>query len=91
MYLPFAAHGSILALKYVAMNIQQNTTTEKLSERETEVLQRMADGLSSRNIAQVMGISEDTVETHRKNIYRKIEVKNAAQAMAYGFRNRLIH
>lgn len=72
------------------MNIQQQAFIDKLSERETEILQRMADGLSSRNIAYVLGISEDTVETHRKNIYRKIDVKNAAQATAYGFRNRLI-
>jgi DNA-binding CsgD family transcriptional regulator len=72
------------------MDVQLINTNEKLSERETEVLQRMADGLSSRNIAQVLGISEDTVETHRKNIYKKIDAKNAAQAMAYGFRNRLI-
>lgn len=70
--------------------MQQNSSIDKLSDRETEILQRMADGLSSRNIAIALGISEDTVETHRKNIYRKIDVKNAAQAMAYGFRNNII-
>lgn len=73
-----------------AMSFQQNSIIFKLSDRETEILQRMADGLSSRSIATSLGISEDTVETHRKNIYRKIEAKNAAQAMAYGFRNNII-
>ncbi|HRG88780.1 MAG TPA: LuxR C-terminal-related transcriptional regulator [Chitinophagales bacterium] len=72
------------------MNIQQSSTIDKLSDRETEILQHMADGLSSRIIATVLGISEDTVETHRKNIYRKIDAKNAAQATAYGFRNNII-
>ncbi len=72
------------------MTIKQNSTADKLSDRETEILQHMADGLSSRVIATVLGISEDTVETHRKNIYRKIDAKNAAQAMAYGFRNNIL-
>lgn len=69
-----------------------NTTNivEMLSERETEILQHMADGLSSKHIGEALSITEDTVETHRKNIYRKIAAKNAAQAMAYGFRNNLI-
>lgn len=71
-------------------NTEGQAANDKLSERETEILQQMADGLSSRVIATALSISEDTVETHRKNIYRKIDVKNAAQAMAYGFRNKLI-
>ncbi len=67
-----------------------NPEFEKLSERETEILQQMANGLSSKGIGEILCISEDTVETHRKNIYRKIAAKNAAGAMAYGFRNKLI-
>lgn len=64
--------------------------SDTLSERETEILQQMANGLSSKNIGNLLCISEDTVETHRKNIYRKISAANAAAAMAYGFRNKLI-
>ncbi|HLP51273.1 MAG TPA: LuxR C-terminal-related transcriptional regulator [Chitinophagales bacterium] len=70
--------------------VNSTNTAEMLSERETEILQHMADGLSSKHIGEALSISEDTVETHRKNIYRKIAAKNAAQAMAYGFRNNLI-
>jgi DNA-binding NarL/FixJ family response regulator len=68
----------------------ETQNAEKLSERETEILQQMANGLSSRFIGEALSISEDTVETHRKNIYRKIAARNAAEAMAYGFRNKLI-
>lgn len=62
-----------------------------LSERETEILQNMANGLSSKNIADKLCISFDTVESHRKSIHRKIGVNTATEAIAFGFRNGIIN
>lgn len=48
----------------------------KLSEREIEVIGFVAEGLTSKEIAQRLFISEHTVKTHRKNIFRKLQVKD---------------
>ncbi len=45
----------------------------KLSAREKEIVKEMMNGLTNREISEKLFISESTVETHRKNIYRKTE------------------
>lgn len=55
-----------------------------LSRREEEVLERLAAGLTSKEIASFLGISAETVRVHLKNIYSKIEVHTrVAAAMWY--------
>jgi two-component system, NarL family, response regulator DevR len=51
-----------------------------LSEREREVLRHLGDGLTDREIAERLGISPRTVETHVGSILHKLGVKNRAQA-----------
>lgn len=53
-----------------------------LSQREQEVLDLARDGLSIREMAEAMTISESTVKTHLSSIYRKMGVRNRAQAVA---------
>lgn len=53
-----------------------------LSARETEVLSLMKSGLSSKEIATALGVSESTVKTHRKNLYRKLDVSRRSAAIA---------
>lgn len=48
----------------------------KLSGREKEIVDLMIKGLTNREISNKLSISESTVETHRKNIYRKTEAKS---------------
>jgi LuxR family maltose regulon positive regulatory protein len=54
---------------------------EQLSERELEVLQLIADGLSRREIATRLIISSETVKTHVRNLYSKLGVHNQLQAV----------
>jgi DNA-binding CsgD family transcriptional regulator len=61
-----------------------------LTLKETQVLQLLADGLSSKMIAHQLGISENTVTNHRQNMLRKTETVNVAQLIAFAVRNRLI-
>ena len=49
---------------------------QSLSKKEKTILQLLANGKSSKEIAEMSFISEHTVRTHRKNIYHKIAVKN---------------
>jgi len=58
-----------------------------LSPRETEVLRRIAAGDTNAEIGGRLGISENTVERHATNLYRKIEVRGRAEATAYAIRH----
>ncbi len=59
----------------------QSLLIDPLSERELEVLQLFADGLSNQEIAEKLIISLGTVKAHSSNIYRKLDVRNRAQAV----------
>jgi len=58
---------------------------EKLSDREYDVLKLMAGGNSDKFIGAKLGIAENTVGTHRKAIFNKLQVPNAAAAVAVAF------
>ena len=53
-----------------------------LTERELEVLNAVASGKRSKEVAVQLGISERTVKAHLGNIYRKLEVDSRAAAIA---------
>jgi DNA-binding NarL/FixJ family response regulator len=58
----------------------EDTELAHLSSRELEVLARLAEGLTDREIAEALVISPRTVETHVGNILRKLGVRNRAEA-----------
>jgi DNA-binding NarL/FixJ family response regulator len=60
-----------------------------LSARETEVLRLVATGLTNRAIAEVLTISERTVDRHVSNIYTKIHVATRAAATAFAYEHDL--
>jgi DNA-binding NarL/FixJ family response regulator len=64
---------------------EEDTATglNQLSEREIEVINQIRDGLSSKEIADKLGISIKTVEVHRHNILKKLKVKNTASLINY--------
>jgi DNA-binding NarL/FixJ family response regulator len=62
-----------------------------LTERELQVLQELAHGLSSRDVAEKFHISEETVKTYLKHIYRKLGVRDRTEAVAEALRRGLIH
>jgi NarL family two-component system response regulator YdfI len=70
-----------LLSKAGAMDIQANTRTD-LTERELEVLKRVAQGERSKEIAILLGISERTVKAHLASIYNKLGVDSRAAAIA---------
>jgi LuxR family maltose regulon positive regulatory protein len=53
---------------------------EPLTERELDVLRLIAQGLTNQEIADALFISVNTVKTHAKHIYEKLNVRNRAQA-----------
>jgi LuxR family maltose regulon positive regulatory protein len=62
----------------------ENELIEPLSEREIEVLQLIAEGLTNQEIATRLYLSLHTVKVHAHNIYGKLGIKNRTQAVARG-------
>ena len=54
----------------------------KLSERETEMLGHLVNGLSYKMIADECGISQFTVNAHMRNIHKKLQVHSVAEAVS---------
>jgi DNA-binding NarL/FixJ family response regulator len=63
---------------------------EDLTARETEVLRRLAQGLSNKEIAEALAISEETVKTHVSNVLAKLEAENRAQAIVQALKRGLV-
>ena len=61
-----------------------------LTEREREVLQLIAEGNSTKEIAQRLGLSVKTVDNHRTNMMRKLDLHNVASITRYAMQNGLI-
>lgn len=63
---------------------------ERLTPREREVLQLVAEGRTNREIAQVLSISVKTVEHHRANLMSKLDLYSAAELTQYAIRTGVI-
>jgi two-component system, NarL family, response regulator LiaR len=64
--------------------------TTDLSERETEIIQRICQGLSNQEIAEKLNISKRTVDKHRENILLKTNTKNTAGLVMFAIKNGII-
>lgn len=63
---------------------------DTLSEREREVFQLIAEGHSNKRIAELLGVSLGTVETHRARLMEKLDVHSAAEMVLYAVRKGVI-
>ena len=68
----------------------KRTPPPALSEREREVLAELCQGKSYKMVADALYISQDTVRTHIRSIYRKLEVNSKSEAVAKALKERLI-
>jgi DNA-binding CsgD family transcriptional regulator len=68
----------------------KTNTTKELTRREVTILRLVAKGLTTKNIAEKLNISDQTVSSHRKNICSKLEIKTVSGLTAYAIINGLI-
>lgn len=61
-----------------------------LTEREKEVLQLIAEGMSNKEVAAALELSTYTVETHRNNLMQKLNLHNTAEIVLYAVRKKVI-
>lgn len=67
-----------------------SVTLAQLTEREIEILKKIAEGLSNKEIGDQLFISHRTVDTHRTNLMRKLDVNNIAGLVRFAIKNGLI-
>jgi len=63
----------------------------RLTPREREIVQLLAEGKSNKEAATMLGISAKTIETHRANIMLKLNVHSITELVHYAIRNEMIH
>jgi len=59
----------------------KRTAVDPLSAREIEIIRLISQGLSNQEIAQVLHISENTIKSHNKEIFAKLDVHNRVEAV----------
>lgn len=65
-------------------------TAPKLSDRELQVLKLVAQGMSNREVAEQLFISENTVKNHVRNILEKLQLHSRMEAVVYAVREKLL-
>lgn len=70
--------------------IKSSASDEPLTEREVEVLKLITQELSTAEIADKLNITVKTIETHRRNLYKKLKVKNVVGLAIYAVKNNIV-
>ena len=91
------SHGSIYlspgisrAVVDAFLNKKTNFKEDPLTERERQVLQLIAEGKSTKEVAQILGVSFKTAESHRMRIMGKLNLHNTAGLVRYAVRRGLV-
>jgi DNA-binding NarL/FixJ family response regulator len=69
---------------------QTYSTVDHLTPREREVVQLLVDGKTAKEVAANLGLSVKTVETHRSNVMRKLQIHSVSELVLYAVRNNII-
>ena len=62
----------------------------RLTPRQREIVQLLAEGKSSKEVATELGLSVKTAETHRANIMRRLDCHSVSELVRYAVRNNII-
>jgi DNA-binding NarL/FixJ family response regulator len=86
----FSPQAAQLALKQLVLQSGAESRLPLLSKREREVCARIASGLSSKEIAQALGVGLRTVDTHRERLMRKLGIYTVAGLTKFAIAKRLV-
>lgn len=70
-------------LRRVQFKVERNEQNNVLTKREYEVVSLITNGLTSKQIADQLCLSINTIESHRKRIFKKLGIKNSSQLVRY--------
>lgn len=69
---------------------EEDPSAPRLTIREREVVQLLAEGSSTKQVAKVLGLSVKTAETHRSNVMRKLRLHSLSELVLYAVRNGIV-
>lgn len=84
------AIGQMFSVNTLTHSVSPEGKLEDLTDRELQVLQRLAEGLANKQISVLLGISEHTVKFHVSSIFSKLGVANRTEAVRLGLQRGLV-
>src|SRR3954463_1246204 len=87
---PSMASKLLSEFNNLAKQAQQKVLVPKLTDRELQVLKLVAQGMSNREVAEDLFISENTVKNHVRNILEKLHLHSRMEAVVYAVREKLL-
>jgi DNA-binding NarL/FixJ family response regulator len=75
----------------VTLRLRERTEPVRLTQRENDILSMLGKGFSNKELANVLGVSTDTVKTHLKNLFRKLNVSDRAEAIREAIHRGFLH
>ncbi|MBE0650658.1 MAG: response regulator transcription factor [Bacteroidales bacterium] len=88
---PFTHSQLIASIRKIALEGEYSKNVfrqKKPTKRELEIIEQLAKGMTSRQIASILNISFETVQTHRKRLFSKFNVNSSAELIVLALRNR---
>ncbi|WP_443945717.1 response regulator transcription factor [Pedobacter sp. AW1-32] len=73
----------------MVLDIPQGVS-DSISDREIEIVQLLSLGYNSKEIGDTLFISEHTVNTHRRNMVRKLDLRNSYQLIVWAFKQKIL-
>ena len=86
----FTSHVGEMVLEGFLQNGKKELNVPKLTPREREIVQLLAEGKSTKEVASLLDLSVKTAETHRSNIMRKLSIHSVSELVLYAIRNNII-
>lgn len=86
----FTSHVGEMVLEGFLQNGRKELNLPKLTPRELEIVQLLAEGKSTKEVACLLNLSVKTAETHRSNIMRKLSIHSVSELVLYAIRNNII-
>lgn len=76
--------------RYRAARAEDRERTVDLTRREREVLKLLAEGHTVKKVAEVMSLSQKTVDTHKTNLMKKLDIHNRVELVKYAIQQKII-
>jgi two-component system, NarL family, response regulator LiaR len=82
--------SEILIENFLKSKTKKDGPTNKLTERETEILQAITKGMTNQQLADNLHISVRTVEAHKSNIMKKLKINSTAELVVYAIKHKIV-
>ena len=81
---------NLLLEKHIRQSDAENCSPASLTVRETEIVQLIAEGITTKEISERLHLSTHTIYTHRRNIMKKLRVNSASELILYAIKTGIV-